>query len=82
MTTDDRERRIARASLLAALSFTLMCPLIAAAQGRRPLPVAVFEVRGLTSTLPGDAETAGDLGLSTDVLPDREPLTHLPSPWH
>jgi 5-methyltetrahydropteroyltriglutamate--homocysteine methyltransferase len=25
--------------------------------------------------------TAADPALQTDVLPDREPLTHLPSPW-
>jgi 5-methyltetrahydropteroyltriglutamate--homocysteine methyltransferase len=25
---------------------------------------------------------AADPALQTDVLPDREPLTHLPSPWH
>lgn len=25
---------------------------------------------------------AANPGLQTDVLPDREPLTHLPSPWH
>jgi hypothetical protein len=24
---------------------------------------------------------AADASLQTDVLPDREPLTHLPSPW-
>ena len=24
---------------------------------------------------------AADPALQTDVLPDREPLTHLPSPW-
>ena len=25
---------------------------------------------------------AADPSLQTDVLPDREPLTHLPSPWN
>jgi hypothetical protein len=31
--------------------------------------------------LPERYVPAADPALQTDVLPDREPLTHLPSPW-
>jgi 5-methyltetrahydropteroyltriglutamate--homocysteine methyltransferase len=31
--------------------------------------------------LPERYVPAADASLQTDVLPDREPLTHLPSPW-
>jgi 5-methyltetrahydropteroyltriglutamate--homocysteine methyltransferase len=31
--------------------------------------------------LDGRPVTAADPALQTDVLPDQEPLTHLPSPW-
>ena len=32
--------------------------------------------------LPERYVAAADPALQTDVLPDREPLTHVPSPWH
>ncbi len=69
LTIDDRGHRVTRTSVLTALA--LLFPFIAAAQERRPLPVAVVEVRGVTGSLMDDPVTASDFGLSTDVLPDR-----------
>jgi hypothetical protein len=71
LTIGDRGRWTTRTSQLAALSFALLCPLTASAQERRPLPVAVFEVRGVTGSLMDDPVTAGDLGLAGGVLPGR-----------
>ena len=50
-------------------------------QGRRPSPRA-----GTSCSRSSGVEEryvpGADPALQTDVLPDREPLTHLPSPWH
>ena len=71
LTIDERGRWATRTSQLAALSFALLCPLTASAQDRRPLPVAVAEVRGVTGSLMDDPVTAGHLGLAGGVLPGR-----------
>lgn len=71
LTIDDRGHRITQAAQLAALSLALLCPLTVSAQERRPLPVAVVEVRGVTGSLMDDPVTAGDLGLAGGVLPGR-----------
>ncbi len=60
---------ITRTSALTALALAL--PLTASAQDRRPLPVAVFEVRGVTGSLTEDPVTAAALGLVEDALPGR-----------
>lgn len=71
LTMDDRGHWITRASQLAALSLALLCPLTVSAQERRPLPIAVVEVRGVTGSLMDDPVTAGDLGLAGGMLPGR-----------
>ncbi len=71
LTIDNRRHRITRASLVPVLLFAPLFAGTASAQARRPLPVAVFEVRGVTGELPGtDAVTLDDLGLSGG-LPER-----------
>ncbi len=62
--------RTTRASILLAAFVMLSGVLPAAAQERRPLPIAVLEVRGVASSLPADDVTMTDLGLSGE-LPSR-----------
>jgi hypothetical protein len=65
--------RIAQTCWIAHAAWTLAVLLMAepaGAQERRPISVAAFEIRGVTGSLPADAMTADDLGLSGD-LPAR-----------
>lgn len=65
-------RRIAK-TWIARAALTLAALLMAGpagAQERRPISVAAFEIRGVTGSLPADAVTMEDLGLSGD-LPAR-----------